>query len=166
VRQAQTLTNLDEAYAHRMAVLSMNQFGILMRGINPKLVEASTELELAERGWQHRGIVWLPSHMVHTDTQLIKNKQMTSDSLSAWLARKMNATQLVIVDSFTKTDDVIGAQSLADARVTDAFFPEMLSEAKQENSLNTWLLDKQFFHLFNDAFDTGILSQFAAQVTH
>ena len=55
----------------------------MLAGMNPALVTASSELEIAERGWQHRGIVWLPSKMVLADDSIPKNWEITSDSLSA-----------------------------------------------------------------------------------
>ena len=77
----------------------MDQFGLLLAGLNTELVTASSELELAERGWQHRGIIWLPSKMVLADASIPKSWEVTSDSLSAWLANKLGAEQLILVKS-------------------------------------------------------------------
>lgn len=99
VREAQQRTDVNDAIAHHLALLAMDQFGLLLTGINPNLVTASSELELAERGWQHRAIVWLPSKMVLADDTVAKNWQVTSDSLSAWLAHKVGAERLLLVKS-------------------------------------------------------------------
>jgi len=163
VRQAQKLTKISEEVAHRMAVLCMNQFGILMRGLNHKLVGANTELELAERGWQHRGIVWFPSHMVHHDPDLIKDQDMRSDSLAAWLAGKMSAANLLIVDSFNLTEKTIDAQTLVNHHLVDTHFLNMLS-TEQTLDVNTWLIDKQYFYLFDESFDPSILKKHAIAV--
>jgi aspartokinase-like uncharacterized kinase len=163
VHLAQQMTGIDDAYAHRMAVLAMTQYGVLMRGINPKLVEASTELELAERGWQHRGIVWLPSHMVHTDDMLPKHRDMRSDSLSAWLAHRMQAQHLVMVDSVQYDTKTIDVSTLVSNGRVDPYFPNFIRDTEQ-SGFSTWLLDKQFFHLFNQSFDTGILAEHAVAV--
>jgi aspartokinase-like uncharacterized kinase len=64
VREAQQRAHIDDATAHHLALLAMDQFGLLLAGMNVNLVTASSELEIAERGWQHRGIVWLPSRMI------------------------------------------------------------------------------------------------------
>jgi len=82
---------VNDAVAHELALLAMDQFGLLLAGINPGIVTASSELEIAERGWQHRAIVWLPSKMVLADDSVPKNWHVTSDSLSAWLANKISA---------------------------------------------------------------------------
>ncbi|MES1987104.1 MAG: uridylate kinase, partial [Pseudomonadota bacterium] len=81
VREAQQISNASDEVAHQLALLAMDQFGLLLAGMNPGLVTASSELELAERGWQHRGIVWLPSKMALADTSIPQNWQVTSDSL-------------------------------------------------------------------------------------
>ena len=91
VREAQAKTRISDAVAHEMALLAMDQYATLMTGLNSDLVTASTELEIAERGWQHRAIVWKPSHMVLADELLPKNWDLTSDSIAAWLADKFNA---------------------------------------------------------------------------
>ena len=91
VREAQLVTNANDDVAHELALMAMDQFGILLAGLNSGLVTASSELEIAERGWQHRGIVWLPSKMALADQTIPKNWQVTSDSLSAWLANKLGA---------------------------------------------------------------------------
>ena len=90
VRNAQSKTGINDETAHQMALVAMDQYAALMAGLNPKLVLASSELEIAECGWQHRAIVWKPSHMVLADESLPKTWDLTSDSLAAWLAAKLN----------------------------------------------------------------------------
>lgn len=99
VRSAQQLSGINDAKAHQLALLAMDQFGLLIAAMQPNLAIASSELELAERSWQHRGIVWLPSKMVLADDTIAKSWQVTSDSLSAWLANKLGAEQLLLIKS-------------------------------------------------------------------
>lgn len=163
VRQAQKLTHIPEEVAHRMAVLCMNQYGILMRGLNHKLVGANTELELAERGWQHRGIIWFPSQMVHHDIDLIKDKDMRADSLAAWLAGKLSAANLLIVDDFNLAETQVDAQTLVNHKLVDGHFATMI-QSPEAAGVNAWLLDKQYFYLFDEYFDSGILKKHAIAV--
>ena len=88
VRQAQSLSGVSDGLAHELALLAMDQFGLLLAGMQPDLVTATSELEIAERGWQHRAVVWLPSQMVLADATVEQSWRVTSDSLSAWLANK------------------------------------------------------------------------------
>src|SRR3990167_6329101 len=97
VREVQRGAAFDDAAAHHMALLAMEQYGLVMKSLQPELVTASSELEIAERGWQHRAIVWLPSHMVLADDAIPQNWDVTSDSLAAWLAAKIGAESLMLV---------------------------------------------------------------------
>lgn len=99
VRAAQQSTDVNDGMAHRLALLAMDQFGWLMTALCPALVTAGCELEIAERCWQHRCVVWLPSKMVMADEKIPQNWQVTSDSLAAWLANKLNASHVVLVKS-------------------------------------------------------------------
>lgn len=164
IRDVQKRAYLNDETAHRMAVLSMDQYGLLMLGTNPKLVGAKSELEIAERGWQHRGIVWFPSNMVHADTEIPMNKHMTSDSLAAWLASKLDVSHVVIVKSVEHTHTQANVQDLAQSGMLDAFFYRYLCANNPNGGFNTWLLDKQHHHLFNESFDVQKLAQHAIAV--
>lgn len=112
VRQAQQIAGFDDSVAHQLAVLAMDQYARVLVAMQPSLVTASTELEIAERSWQHRAIVWLPSSMVLADEQIAESWDVTSDSLAAWLARRMNATHLVLVKAVENGNDP--AQDMVD----------------------------------------------------
>ena len=152
VREAQQLTNISDAVAHKLALLAMDQFGLLMAGINPALATASSELEIAERGWQHRGIVWLPSKMVLADGSIPQNWQVTSDSLSAWLANKLGATQLMLVKSKSliayQEMLSISLQKLVEDELLDSQFVEFATGQKYQ----TWLLNKMDCNIFEQGF--------------
>ena len=152
VREAQQLTNINDAVAHKLALLAMDQFGLLMAGMNPALATASSELEIAERGWQHRGIVWLPSKMVLADGSIPQNWQVTSDSLSAWLANKLGATQLMLVKSKSliayQEMLSIPLQKLVEDELLDSQFVEFATGQKYQ----TWLLNKVDYNIFEQGF--------------
>lgn len=148
VREAQNLSNASDAVAHKLAVIAMDQFGLLLAGLNPSLATASSELEIAERGWQHRGIVWLPSKMVLADETIPKNWQVTSDSLSAWLANKLGAQQLILIkarslDNYSKTEPV-PVEELIEHDLVDSQFIDFTAGQNYQ----TWLLDKADYTLF------------------
>lgn len=127
VRESQLMTGIDDATAHQMAVVAMDQYATLMCGINPSLTLASNELEIAERGWQHKAIVWKPSEMVLSDERIATKWDVTSDSLAAWLAAKLNAQHLVLVKSdlsiyenqFEEKVEVLMRDGLLDASFSD-----------------------------------------------
>jgi aspartokinase-like uncharacterized kinase len=120
--------------------------------MNPGLVTADSELELAERGWQHRGIVWLPSKMVLADKTIPQNWQVTSDSLSAWLADKIGAEQLILV----KSRPLIGYQKEASAAlkhlVKDEVIDSQFDIFSAEKHFQAWALNKADYTIFENGF--------------
>lgn len=165
VRQAQKITNIDNATAHHLALLAMDQYGLLLAGMHSKLVTAASELEIAERGWQHRCIVWLPSRMVMADETIIKNWQVTSDSLSAWIAKKIGALQLVLVKSA-----VISGYQLT-AEVTRLQQQGMVDEAfaqfVQDADFGCWIVHKSHYTLFEQGLHLANLENSALRLrTH
>ncbi len=123
VRQVQKVAKFDDAIAHQLAVLAMDQFGLTLAAIEPELVTARHELEIAERSWQHRGMVWLPSTMVLAEEDIPKRWDVTSDSLAAWLATRLKAKYLVLVKA-RETVPPLTPQQMAEQGLVDAAFPE------------------------------------------
>jgi aspartokinase-like uncharacterized kinase len=156
VRQAQQKTNINDAVAHRLALLAMDQYGLLMQGLVPELATASSELEIAECGWQHRGIIWLPSKMVLADESIAQNWQVTSDSLSAWLANQLKAEHLMIVKSkslvaYENKEKVSVHQLMADGLLDESFGQYCLPKIYQ-----TWLVNKADYRLFEHGITTQV----------
>lgn len=148
VREAQQLTNTSDSIAHKLAVIAMDQFGLLMAGINPALKTASSELELAERGWQHRGIVWLPSKMVLADDTIPQNWQVTSDSLAAWLANKIGAQQLILIKAKSHKKLSIKEPASIEDLVEHDLLDSQFMDFTAGQQYQTWLLDKADYTVF------------------
>lgn len=159
VREAQNLTNASDAIAHQLALLAMDQFGLLLAGMNDGLVTASSELEIAERGWQHRAMVWLPSQMILAHQSIPQNWQVTSDSLSAWLANKLAAEQLILVKSKSlisyQKENVCHPQLLADDDLIDSQLMHYIAGKKYQ----TWLLHKADYSVFDEGLNLMNLQQ-------
>lgn len=162
VRAAQQLTQVDDVTAHHLALLAMDQFGLLLAGMNSRLVTASSELEIAERGWQHRGIVWLPSRMVLADEQIAQNWQVTSDSLSAWIAHKIGSEHLIIVKSaeLSNLPAKVSVQTLVDKQVLDQAFPDFIAGS----NFSSWLLNKRQHDVFDQGLDVSSLQMNAHEL--
>lgn len=162
VRSAQQMTQVSDATAHHLALLAMDQFGLLLAGMNPHLVTASSELEIAERGWQHRAIVWLPSHMVMADEQITQSWQVTSDSLSVWIAEKIGAEQLIIVKSadLSAYQNMVDVETLVNAQLLDQAFPKFMID----KTFNVWLLHKNQHNVFANGLDAENLKANAHQI--
>ncbi|MDR2874533.1 MAG: uridylate kinase [Methylobacillus sp.] len=124
VREQQVFGQYDDAAAHTMAVLAMEQFGSVLQSLQPDLVAASTELEIAECSWQHRAIVWRPHRMIFTDDEIPQNWSVTSDSLAAWLAQKIGADRLVIVKHQPVPEQPLPLQRLQEQGIVDGAFTQ------------------------------------------
>ncbi|OIR17699.1 amino acid kinase family protein [mine drainage metagenome] len=166
VRIAQQRSNISDAAAHELALMAMDQFGLLLAAMNPDIVTASSELEIAERGWQHRCIVWLPSQMVLADDKIPQNWQVTSDSLSAWLATKLNVKQLILVKSkllsnYSKSEPTPLQELVEDALIDDLFGDFIAGQHYQ-----TWLLNKADSHMFDSDFSQEKLESLGLLVSH
>jgi aspartokinase-like uncharacterized kinase len=164
VREAQQRTHISDATAHELALIAMDQFGLLLAGMNANLVTASSELEIAEWGWQHRAIVWLPSKMVLADETVPKCWQMTSDSISAWLASKISAEQLVLVksqllDAYAKLPST-DVRTLIKDELVDSCFQDYI----YEDIFKTHVLNKADFHVFAQRLDVKILDEIGVSV--
>lgn len=148
VREAQSQSNAHDSVAHKLAVLAMDQFGLLLAGLNPGLATASSELEIAERTWQHRGIVWLPSKMVLADDTIPQNWQVTSDSLSAWLANKIGAEQLILVKSRQLPAVVPNKTMPLQTLVKDGLIDSQFIDFATGQNYKIWALNKADCQLF------------------
>lgn len=164
VRQAQALTQVNDSTAHRMAVMAMDQFGVMMTGLNPKLVTADCELELAERGWQHLGIVWLASRMVNAADDIATNWDITSDSLAAWLAHKVEASHLLMVKSVQVDAGQTSAHALNTLGWLDPSFAQAIQQKNNKPRFKTWVLNKAQYALFDSGFNEAQLKAHALQI--
>ncbi len=142
VRDAQTETGIDDATAHQMAVVAMDQYATLMTGLNLDLVMAASELQIAEHGCQPRAIVWKPSPMVLADKDLPMNWDLTSDSLAAWLATKLNAKHLLVVKSIPMNGaETVDIKDLIFEGAVDPYFGEYIAN----KPFKTWLAGQDDF---------------------
>lgn len=162
VREGQQRSGISDASAHHLALIAMDQFGLLLAGMHPGLVTASSELEIAERGWQHRCIVWLPSQMVMADDTVPQNWQVTSDTLSAWLAAKLGAEQLVVVKSAALAG--YASAATASALMADTLLDPAFAEAISDKSFGVWLVNKADYGCFGQSLNLHQLAQKAVKV--
>lgn len=128
VREAQLIGGIDDATAHHAALLAMDQYALVLHGLQPALATASSELEISGRSWQHRAIVWLPSRMVLADDDIPKNWEVTSDSIAAWLAAKLGAEELILVKHPDVVDASLSIKQLIHDGLLDTAFERFSSQ--------------------------------------
>lgn len=153
VRVVYNQVPMSETCAHALAVNAMNQFGTLLIDQMPDLVPAHSELEIAERSWQHRGIVWMPSKMVMADGENIPHSwDVTSDSIALWLAKKLSAEHLLLVKS-TPVKPQSSLASLTKEGVIDAAFSSFTIGC----DVSSWVVSKEDYTAFQQGFDATAL---------
>jgi aspartokinase-like uncharacterized kinase len=160
VREAQKLSKISDACAHRLAVLAMDQFGLLLANMNTDLATARNEMELDERTWQHRCIVWLPSQMVLADDTIPKSWDVTSDSIAAWLAQKVNAQQLILVKSDKPTESELSLRMMTSTGVID----EAFSDFVLNKTFGRWMLKKSDYEHFLDGINLTMLDKIGSSI--
>lgn len=154
VRTMQGRLGISDVTAHRMALLAMEQYGLLLCDLNPGLRPAASPQAITEIVVRGLTPVWLPSSMCRNVQDVPENWSVTSDSLAAWLAHHLGAKALALVKrSKGDTHDI---QALADSGQVDRHFPEIAARFGKPvhilphddpSALNSWLA-RQIFPLF------------------
>jgi 5-(aminomethyl)-3-furanmethanol phosphate kinase len=162
VRKAQIDTKISDVCAHRLAVLAMDQFGLMLACMNPKLAIASTECEIDERTWQHRGIVWLPSRMVLADDTIPQDWRTTSDSIAAWLANKLGAQHLILVKSDKPDEKKLTLKTITDIGLVD----EVFGDFALGKAFSPWIVKKTDYVHFEDGVDLVKLAKIASAIVN
>ncbi|MGE3292030.1 MAG: aspartate/glutamate/uridylate kinase [Geminicoccaceae bacterium] len=119
VREVQPRLGFDDLAAHRMAILAMQQYGLALQSLEPRLTLAQTEAEL---GTAHAAI-WLPWAMAGLTAEIEPSWAVTSDSLAAWLATRLGAEMLILIKSTPLPVDQASAAELSQAGLVDPAFP-------------------------------------------
>lgn len=96
VRGLQPEWGLSDAAAHRLALLAMEQMAHAFVDLEPRLLTARSEAELAASARAGTGL-WLPAAMTLGEASIRESWDVTSDSLAVWLATKIGACRLVLV---------------------------------------------------------------------
>lgn len=119
VRAMQPRLGFDGLAAHRMALLAMQQFGLALQSLEPRLALAQSDAELRAA---HAG-VWLPWELAGLSREIEASWDVTSDSLAAWLAARLGARMLILVKSAPIEPGEATAAELAGLGVVDPAFP-------------------------------------------
>jgi aspartokinase-like uncharacterized kinase len=96
VRATQKKWKFNDEAAHQMAILAMKQMALLLKSINPAftLIEAVTSLKKITSV-----AIWSPNIQELNGSSIKANWDFTSDSLAAWLAEQLDATELILIKS-------------------------------------------------------------------
>ena len=93
-----------------------------MASLHEELVTASTERAIRSAVANGQVAVWLPTDMVLSDALLPSSWDLTSDSLSAWLARKLKSNSIILVKHAASED----IEALTNSGAVDPLFTKLL----------------------------------------
>lgn len=127
VRLTQKQWHYSDKIAHEMAILAMQQMALLFQGICPCLALTHKVTNIHAALQQHRVILWSPLLTEIDQDEVPANWDITSDSLAAWLALKLNSPQLILVKSVTIPDNASLAQ-LSQLNIIDQGFSKMVDQ--------------------------------------
>ena len=132
VRAAQQQSGFDDATAHHMALLAMEQYGRMLCGLQPGLAPAAG-LAAIERT-RRAGLVpvWMPTRLALGRPEIAATWDITSDSLAAWLAGALGGRRLLLVKLVDVAGDAVTAAALARRGIVDPAFPQFLLRSGSE----------------------------------
>jgi aspartokinase-like uncharacterized kinase len=153
--------HIHDQQAHALAIYAMDQMARSLVAMAPELTLVRNPLEIAESGWQHRGLVWLPSEMalnpvLASELALPETWDVTSDSLAAWLAWQVEACHLLLVKSDNRLLEAHTHFELATLQsmdIVDHGLSDLLAQAR----FQTWLVHQSQYGLFEQGFGANPL---------
>jgi 5-(aminomethyl)-3-furanmethanol phosphate kinase len=130
--------SLSGSLSHRMAILAMDQYGLLLSDLTPNAfpVQALEELE----GFLASGKVpvFLPSRLLFNEDRLENSWDVTSDSIAVYLAAKLQVPKVFLV---TDVDGIYTGdpKKHADAELIKKISAEQLSLIAERTSVDLFL---------------------------
>lgn len=126
VRDAQPRMGFDDSAAHHMAMLGMEQFGHALASFHERLSVADNMTDL-QRVLSYGSVpVWLPARMAMQAADIPPSWQVTSDSLAAWLAGRLNAARLILLKQVELPRQPVAVSELVAKEIVDPAFPQFL----------------------------------------
>lgn len=135
VRELQERHGFDDSAAHHMSLLAMEQFGLMFCALKSVLVPAARDETIRNALTQGAVPVWLPRLMLTHQPEIPESWDVTSDSLAAWLARKLNASRLLLVKSCELPASGVTALDLKIHGIVDPLFPQFARDGGFEVGL-------------------------------
>ena len=97
VRDFDQRFGLSSGVSHRMAILAMDQFGLLLSDIMPNS-HLFYKLENAKEFLEAKTVpIFLPSHLMFEEDPLQNSWDVTSDSIATYIAGRLNARKVILV---------------------------------------------------------------------
>ncbi len=129
VRAAQMRWRFDDATGHRMAMLGMAQYGLMLTGMQAGLAPASDEAAMMQAMAGGKVPIWVPTGD-WSCIDLPRNWSVTSDSLALWLVSRLGACGLILVKSVALDLPRMQASELTRRGLLDTAFAHRFANAR------------------------------------
>ncbi|PPK75303.1 amino acid kinase family protein [Methylobacter tundripaludum] len=128
VRLAQQQWQFDDTTAHHMALLAMQQMALMFKGLKPDFAIADTVLAIQDQLDRKKTVIWSPDIIELDNAGIEASWDITSDSLAAWLAKTVLATELILIKS-AAIDAELSLHQLAEQNIVDKAFCDFVTQA-------------------------------------
>ena len=140
VRLAEQRWQFDDRTAHRMAILAMQQMALLFNGIKGDFAIAGSVADIRRQLQRQPCVIWSPDNAELEQAAIPASWDITSDSLAAWLAQALAATELILVKS-AAIDASLSLDQLTKQHIIDPGFCDMVRAA----AFNIQVVNQQDF---------------------
>jgi len=138
VRDFDKRFTLSSVVSHRMAILGMDQFGLLLSQIIPN--SCATYLLSDAKQLSEIGVVpvFLPSRLMFREEPLENSWDVTSDSIAAYVAGRLHVAKVVLI---TDVDGIFteDPKKHSDATLIEKLSAEELLKFNQRTSVDRYL---------------------------
>ncbi len=162
VREQDERFGLQPSTSHRMAILAMDQFGLLLADLMPGATVVRTLDEAADRLEDNGVAVLLPSEPLRRADPLPHSWSVTSDSIAAWLTARAGARLLLLLKDHrgmallpsapsSGSARIVSIAQLAASRAVDDHLAELLGDAQ----FDLWVIDGEHAERLTELLETG-----------
>jgi aspartokinase-like uncharacterized kinase len=137
VRKLDKKYGLSDAVAHKLAVLAMDQYGLLLSEITPDSI-SSYSLDKVSNHVKGKLPIFLPSQHMFCEDPLENSWDVTSDSIAAYIAGLLNAEKLILVTDVDGIFPEDPKQNL-DAKLIEELSAKELEGWNKRTSVDTTL---------------------------
>jgi aspartokinase-like uncharacterized kinase len=141
VRLMQQQWKFDDKTAHQMAILAMQQMALLLNSIKRTFIVTHTISAINQALLDCSVVIWSPDIKELDFSGIRACWDVTSDSLAAWLAGQLSATELIIVKS-AEIPLQANIQQMQEAGLLDKAF----NEFTQSSSYKISIINKNKFN--------------------
>jgi len=101
---------------------------LMFKGLKPDFAIADTVAAIHDQLNRKKTVIWSPDIIELDNAGLEASWDITSDSLAAWLAKKLPATELILIKS-AAIDSSLSLHQLTEQHIVDTAFCDFVAKA-------------------------------------